>query len=286
MPSRIFFAVLAMLALISLSCGVSFDLPVDKIVTGPLQTEEISIPAPSGEVDLTLKFGAGEFTLSGGASNALVSGTARYNVADFKPEIETNGERIMLQTGNLNIEGIPDIGGDVVNEWDLKLGQTPMALTISAGAFKGDFDLGGLALTDLEMSGGASDVRLDFSAPNLAEMRDFRYSTGASTARLSGLANANFERMLFRSGLGDYTLDFDGQLQRDADVTVETGVSQVTVVIPQGMNVRVIVNGALSNVDLSGAWQQSGSEYTLLGAGPLLLIHVQMGAGNLELRAR
>jgi len=286
MPTRIVFTVLAVLALISLSCGFSFDLPVDKIVTGPLQTEEINIPAPAGEADLTLEFGAGKFDLSGGASTALVAGTARYNVDDFKPKIQTTGDRVVLETGDLKIKGIPSIGDDIVNEWDLQLGASPMALAISAGAFEGDFDLGGVALTDLEVSVGASEVRLDFSSSNLAQMRDFEYSTGASTARLSGLANANFERMLFRGGLGDYTLSFDGQLQRDADVTIETGVSQVIIEIPNGINARVIIEGALSNINFSGDWEKNGSEYSLSGAGPLLLIHAQMGAGNLDLRTR
>jgi hypothetical protein len=35
------------------------------------------------------------------------------------------------------------------NEWDLKLGSAPMDLVISAGAYDGTIELGGLALKSL-----------------------------------------------------------------------------------------------------------------------------------------
>lgn len=286
MPTRIILTTIAVMALIAMSCGISFNLPVDRIVTGETQTETINIPAPSTEdVELELEFGAGEFDLTGGAANALVSGTATYNVEDFKPEIETVGDRIILKSGDLKIEGFPNLDDSVENHWDLQLGDTPMALKVSAGAFQGDFDLGGVPLLGLEVSDGAAEVRLDFSDANPVEMDTFRYSTGASSVRMTGLANANFENMIFRSGLGDYHLDFSGDLQRDADVSIESGVSQVTIVMPEGVNARVVVTGALNNVETSGGWDRSGSEYVHgSGSGPVITITVEMGAGNLQLR--
>jgi hypothetical protein len=90
--------------------------------------------------------------------------------------------------------------------------------------------------------------------------------------------------MIFRSGAGNYTLDFSGQLTRDANVTIESGVSQVTVIVPQGTSTVVNFTGGLSNVTTHGSWQRSGNEYTLAGSGPQLSITVTLGAGNLELR--
>lgn len=277
--------VIATVALVSLSCGLTINLPVDRVTTGPTRIEEINIPAPEAdEIDLTLSFGAGDFELDDGAGDTLVSGTASYNVEDFQPKVVVEGSQVRLESGDLKIEGIPSINDKIQNEWDLELGDQLMNLDINAGAYKGDFDLGGLALKSLRVSDGAADVRLKFSRPNRVEMESLRYQTGASNVRLTGLANANFTSMTFRSGAGDYTLDFSGQLQRDAEVTIESGISQVTLVVPEGFSARVLFEGGLSNVETHGAWQKSGAEYVLNGSGPTLTFTVDMGAGNLVLR--
>jgi hypothetical protein len=161
-----------------------------------------------------------------------------------------------------------------------------MNLLINAGAYKGEFDLGGLSLQSLRIGDGASDVRLDFSAPNKVEMDSLRYNTGASHVELTGLANANFETLVFKGGAGDYKLDFSGELKRDATVTIDAGFSSVTVVVPEGVAARVFVDSGLSNVDIGGNWEKSGNEYSLAGEGPRLTINVNIGAGSLTLRNR
>ncbi len=159
-----------------------------------------------------------------------------------------------------------------------------MSLKLNAGAYQGEIELGGLALTNLEVNDGAAEVRIDFSQPNLAVMKRLVYTTGASQVSLHGLANANFTDMVFRSGAGQYTLDFSGQLTRDAQVTIESGISQLIVIVPPGVSAEVNFKGGLSNVSTAGAWQQSGSSYTLSGSGPKLTFTVSMGAGELQLR--
>ena len=67
---------------------------------------------------------------------------------------------------------------------------------------------------------------MKFPKLNRVEMDSLYYQTGASNVHLSDLANANFASMVFRSGAGNYTLDFSGELQRDAEVKIESGISQ------------------------------------------------------------
>ena len=67
-----------------------------------------------------------------------------------------------------------------------------MDLTIESGAYDGTFEFGGLSLNNLTIKDGAANVELAFSEPNLVEMSTFRYETGASDVKMSGLANANF----------------------------------------------------------------------------------------------
>lgn len=270
---------IAILALTALACGINVPQPPQP---GPDVTEEIAVAYPDSEkIDLTIKFGAGELTLNPGAE-MLVEGTVTYNYAELKPEVKTDGGDVVVQVGDGNFKVFPSLN-DLKNVWDLKLGSQPMNLKIDSGAYEGKFELGGLALTRLDISDGAADVELAFSEPNPVEMSTFTYNTGASDVNMTGLANANFTLFDFSAGAGDYTLDFSGELQRDASVKIETGLSNVIIIVPEGMNAVVTVEGGLSNVNAGPGWDRSGSDYVQEGDGPTLTFVIEMGAGNLTL---
>jgi hypothetical protein len=268
-----------LLALASMACGFSVDLP-KQAKAGPDIKDSITVADPkSSETRLDITFGAGDLSLSSGATN-LVDGTVVYNVKDLKPVITTSDGNIEIEQGNF--EGIPPFDG-MKNQWDLKLKHTPMDLTVTAGAYTGTYDLGGLALKSLTVKDGAAHVELNFSQPNKTEMSLFRYETGASNVKLTGLANANFNSMTFSSGAGDYTLDFTGTLKRDATVSASSGLSNLIVVIPEGVHANVTVEGGLANVSAGSSWSQNGNIYSQAGSGPTLTFIIKMGAGNLTL---
>lgn len=265
------------------ACSFTITLPVAQ-KAGPTVVDQINVPLPgsgASAIDLSLKFGAGILKLNSGASN-LITGTATYNVSDFKPTVTVAGSSVSIEQGNWRLTGIPDIS-NIKNEWDLALGSLPIALTIDAGAYHAEYELGGLALTSLSISDGASDSKLNFASPNLAEMSLLSYSTGASNVSLTGLGNANFTTLKFDSGAGNYTLDFSGQFKHDASVHIGTGVSNFTLVIPSGVQTQVTVDGALSNVTYGSGWAKNANVYSQSGTGPQLTIVVEIGAGNLTL---
>ncbi len=275
--------VLVVLALTTLACGFNISLPI-AITPGPMVTDQIDVPLPanaSQPVDLSLAFGAGTLKVHPGASG-LVSGTARYNIADFKPVVTVNGPTVRVEQGNWKLKGIPDLS-NIKNEWDLSLGGQPLNLNIEAGAYQAEYQLGGLALTNLTVKDGASDVKMGFASPNLAELSLLSYATGASNVSLTGLGNANFASLTFKSGAGNYTLDFSGALKRNGSVNIETGLGNTTLVIPAGVPVQLTVKGGLSNVSYGSGWSKNGSVYSQAGSGPQLTIVVQIGAGNLTL---
>jgi hypothetical protein len=271
------------LPLIVSACGIPVSLPIVQ-ESGPTITDEINIPLPVEAtqcVDLKLKFGAGTLHLNPG-SEALVSGTAIYNVNDFKPIVTVDGSSVSVEQGNWRLTGIPDVS-KIKNEWNLTLGNIPIALTIDAGAYKADYELGGLILTNLTISDGAADAKLNFSSPNLTEMSFLSYSTGASNVSLIGLGNANFSSLEFKSGAGNYTLDFSGQLQRDGSVHIDTGVSNLTLIIPVGIHAQITMNSNLSNVTYGSNLIKNGNVYSQDGSDPGLTIVVNIGAGNLTI---
>jgi len=124
-------------------------------------------------------------------------------------------------------------------------------------------------------------VDISFSKPNPIEMSILRYSTGASDVKLTSLANANFSTLTFSGGAGNYTLDFSGDLQQDVVATVDSGLGNVTLIIPRDVNAKVTVDGAAVNINHGSGWSQSGQDYTQKGDGFTITIVVNMAAGNL-----
>lgn len=266
------------LALASLACGFSVDLP-ERQKAGPEVKESITVADPkSDETRLTLSFGAGKLTLSPGSQN-LVDGTVIYNVKELKPEILKTGNSIEIKQGDF--KRLPP--NDMKNEWDLKVSDMPLDLTVQAGAYEGDLELGGLALKSLTVKDGASHVDVSFGTPNQTEMSILRYETGASDVKLTGLGNANFSTLTFSGGAGNYTLDFSGEFQRDATVTVESGLGNVSLIVPKDVPAVVTVESTAVNISAGSGWAQNGQKYTQKGSGSALTILVKMAAGNLVL---
>jgi len=283
----IFLAITA-IALATLACSININLPTTQVKTGPTVTENINVPLLSDKqavADVTLKFGAGNLTLqpNPGATADLISGTAKYNVTDFKPGITVDNNNINIEQGNLKVFGIPAFNSDIVNDWNFSLANAPMNLVINAGAYQGEYELGGLSIHSLDVTDGAAQANLSFSKPNIVQMTSLQYTTGASEVTLKDLSNAYVTDMTFRSGAGNYTLDFSGELRSDMTVNIESGVSQVTVIVPEGFNAQVLTETGLMTVSTRGAWQQQGSTYSLTGSGNTITLHVKMGAGNLRL---
>jgi len=274
--------VLSAAVVTALACSFSFNVP--RADTGEVQVVSIDEPLPPAgtEIDVEIHLGGGTLDLAGGASG-LAEGSIRFNVEEWRPTVERTDTSLRIEQGD-PAAGLT-LGNEVINEWSLHLGDVPMALTIQAGAYSGSMDLSGIPLRRLNVSDGASDVRLSFTSPNPEEMQSLSYQTGASTVSLTGLGYANFSDMTFSGGAGTYTLDFSGGLRRDANVTLESGVSSVRLEIPAGTTAEVVVGGALNNVDTIGDWAQSGETYRLEGTGPTLRIFVDMGVGTLSLVA-
>lgn len=272
---------------------------VERIQTGPTVTEEISVPVPTDQVELRVEllFGLGKLKLEPGDAETLIDGTVRYNVEELKPTVVQEGDTVRLVQGDeergegfsITVPDLPldlEIEGHVESEWDLRIGSVPMALTLHTGAMESELELGGLSLSELDISQGVSKFELSFSKPNQTVMERMQFNAGASRAILNGLSNANAEVITFKGGAGSYRLDFSGELTRDVRVRLEAGVGEVVILVPEGVSAEARLEGALTDVDAFGAWQRSGDKVILDGSGPEILFDITMGLGNLEFRTR
>jgi hypothetical protein len=275
--------VISILLLTSMACSVSVNVP--RVETGSSEVLEINEDYPQDveTAELTVIMGGGTLNISAGG-NQWVSGTIVTNVPIWQPEINRRSDSLEITQQTKNNFGLPD--DKVDNDWNLQIGDFPTELIIKAGAYQGKLDLGGIPLTDLEISDGASQADITFDSLNPVVMQDLRYKTGASQINIEGLGNANFEEMSFEGGAGSYTLDFSGDLQRDADIDINYGLGDVKIIFPKGTNARIQVEGGLNNVELQGSWNIDGDEYILKGNGPLLDFRIKMGIGNLQLIVR
>jgi hypothetical protein len=141
------------------------------------------------------------------------------------------------------------------------------------GASEFDLDLGGVPLSRHMVRQDAGKFELDFSVPNPHPMELFDVSSGAAGIELENLANANF----------------GGELLRDAQVSIETGMSGVEVSVPASTAARIVAETTLGSVDVGDGFTKREdaflTEGALSAATPVLAIRAGVRLGSLRLRA-
>jgi hypothetical protein len=274
---------LLILALSTMACGITLQTP--EIKTGPETTTRVdeSYPNSNDMPRVILKMGAGSLEIENGG-NKMVEGEIRTNIANWKPEVSRSNEEITIAQGENN-NSITFPSGNMINNWNLKLGtQKPLALDIQAGAYKSNITFGDVQLSELNIDDGASQSKITFDVPNKQKMDSLTYHTGASQVELINLGNANFKKMVFDSGAGSYTLDFNGELKQDAKVSIKSGLSNFKIIVPSNTDTNITLTGGVNNVSLKGTWTVNSNKYmTQNSKRPKLEIDINMGVGNLEL---
>ena len=113
--------------------------------------------------------------------------------------------------------------------------------------------------------------------------------TGASEFDLD-LGGVPLEKLTVRQGAGSFKLDFGGTLSRDAEATIETGLSGVQIMIPPSTAAKIVAETTLGRVDVGDGYTKSeGAFWTeagMAGNKPLLTIRAGVRLGALQLRAR
>jgi hypothetical protein len=272
---------IAVLAVASLACTVSFNVPASQ--PGDLREFTFDEPAPTDDesAQVRIEMAGGVLNITGGGAS-LVRGTVEYNLTEWAPEIRRDANLIRIQQ-NVQTIPIPRRGANVVNRWDVQLGNVPMELQIDAGAYEGTLDLSGVPLQRLSLNSGASNTVIRFDQPNPESMSLMEFRTGASNFELYGLGNANFSDLRFRGAAGNYILDFTGDLRQPASASIEGAVGEVTIIVPAASAVEATVLGGLRNVSTEGNWQIMDNVYSTAGNENLLQIRVNMSIGNLRL---
>ena len=147
-----------------------------KTVTMSRQLED------SEEIRVSVEYGAGAFTVRSIDEGLLYRMNLRYDEDKFEPVADFSGTRLHLGVETIG-RGV-SLKGREAGELELELARgVPMDLDLEFGAVKADIDLGGLALTDLDLSTGASESYVDVSEPNPLEIGTATFEAGAAAVR-------------------------------------------------------------------------------------------------------
>ena len=257
-----------------------------------MQTGEtpINVAHPAAEnLHLRIALGACRFKARPGEGDAWVAGTYHDPTDRRPPRILEEGASVTITEAEPSFERIPAVLGGVPR-YELGFGKgSPFALTIETGASEFDLDLGGVPLSRLMVRQGAGKFELDFSVPNPEPMELLEVSSGAAGIELANLANANFSEMRLSGGAAGYELEFGGTLLRDAQVSIETGLSGVELSVPAATAARVFAETTLGSVEVGdGFTKREGAfltEGALSGDAPILAIRAGVRLGSLRLRA-
>jgi hypothetical protein len=249
---------------------------------------KVAYPA-AHDLHLRIALGACRFKATPGEGDAWVAGTYHDPTDRRSPRILEEGRSVTITEAEPSLERIPSVFGGVPR-YELAFGkERPFALTIETGASDFDLDLGGVPLSRLMVRQGAGKFELGFSVPNAQPMELLEVSSGAAGIELENLANANFSEMRLSGGAADYELDFGGTLLRDAQVSIETGLSRVEVTVPSSTATKVVAETTLGSIDVGDGFTKREGAYltegALSGDAPILSIRAGVRLGSLRLQA-
>ena len=203
------------------------------------------------EVRVQVEYGAGRFSVRALDGGLLYRMNLRYDEDSFEPVADFSGDRLRL--GIESVRRDINIKGREAGHMELELARgVPMDLDLEFGAVRADIDLGGLALTDLDLSTGASESVIDVSEPNTSRMESARFEVGAADFTAHNLGNLNAERIDFDAGVGSITLGLDGRWERDARIGIDMGLGSLVLRVPEGLGLRLHKDSFLTSLDSEG----------------------------------
>ena len=113
---------------------------------------------------------------------------------------------------------------------------------------------------------------------------DLKVDMGAGTSnlKLSGLPLSGLDITL---GAAQGTIDLSGEWAHDLDITIDAGASNINVLLPKNVGVRVVVDRGPTVIDTQGL-SQNGDVYTNAAYGTsdvTMQIDLQAGIGTINL---
>ncbi len=253
------------------------------------------------EVKVTLESGFGTVIVSRGNTSTVFDADIDVDKnLDFSDCIEySKRERVgfLNVNTNENVRGLPEgrkhgfhISGLESSTWDMRFTDAiPLSFDVELGLGRGQLDLTGLTVKDLTISAGASSFNLKFDKPNKGVIDDLSIESGVSKFKGENLCNANFNHLKFEGGVGSYSLDFGGKLDREVDVDIEVGLGTLTVTVPDHIGAKIIYEkNFIAHIDLADDFSQQGDNTYFSSnfdnARGKINMKIEAGLGSVKIR--
>ena len=196
-------------------------------------------------LDVRVEYAAGRFEVRAGEEGRLYRVYLRYDEDNIRPDVEYRDGRL-----SIDVEGSTDrvrVSGAEGARLRLLLPRSvPTELRLEFGAVRADMDLGGIPLTGLRLTTGASESMIRVSEPNRSTIERVQMEVGAARFEARELGNLNASRIDVEAAVGDVTLDFSGEWRNDARVSVSVGLGALSLHFPSEVGVRVEKSGFLA----------------------------------------
>ncbi len=253
---------------------------------GDVRTVDVSAdaqgtPAAPASVQLTLT--AGELHLTPGGGHTI-GGSVRSNVKDLDPKIDAAADHVRVSQG-AGTDGA-QFGSDLVADWRLTMGPSPVSLIIDAGAAKTQVELGGLAIKSVKVTSTSGAVDMSFSQANPLAADEIDIDSGGGAITLTAAGAFGASKIHAHAGVGAITIDLGNRVDREVTVDVEATQGAVTVKVPSSVTARALATQASNQVIATG-WIKEGDTLTLGGAtpNPKVTIKAKSGGGTITLMA-
>ncbi|MGH7509333.1 MAG: hypothetical protein ACREMZ_07675 [Gemmatimonadales bacterium] len=229
---------------------------------GPAQAQTIrpftTFRQLHGETRLHMRveYAAGTLRLAPGRPAELYRMDLSYDEDRFEPVSDFDGGSASVVLG---LRSLAQGGVRVVtrNQFQqvARLSLSPrvdLALDLSLGAADAEVELGGLRVSALNLTTGASRTVVSFSQPNATRCRRATFSAGAAELSVLGLGNSRCDEITFEGGIGKVTLDFSGAWSSSSNVKVTMAMGGLTLRLPRSVGVRLHMDRFLSSFEPTG----------------------------------
>jgi hypothetical protein len=257
-----------------------------KASLGEVTSHPVQVPASKDLRLIQIQLPVSDsFIVTGGSAQAM-EGIVTTNVPDLAPKVSESGNVRKFVQRLPSGRTLPD---GAQNTWNLRLGPTtPILLDIGGGVLKGDMSLGGLSLVGLNLGVGVSAPKIHFDQPNRSDMKEITINAGAGECQITGLGNAQPQKLKIEGGAGTLDLDFSGTLRRTVQGEITGGVGAVTLTLPKSVPARLQVETGIGAVTAPG-FAVSGQTYTSPGFAedkPHWDLKLEVGVGAVAIQAR
>jgi N-terminal domain of toast_rack, DUF2154 len=214
-------------------------------------------------LNLRLEYAAGSLHVGPGESNELYRMDLSYDEDRFVPVSDYDA---VDGTAVLGLKSSGNSGVRVSSRNQLQqvasVAVSPRAdlsLDLNLGAADAEVELGGLRVSNLELSTGASRTSVSFSRPNATRCRRASFRAGAAEVSVTGLGNSRCDEIEFEGGVGSVTLDFAGAWSSSSNVKVTMAMGGLTLRLPRHVGVRLHMDRFLSSFEPAGLIRRGGA---------------------------